>query len=698
MKSFVHKRPREKFGKMAVGPYIWRGLDGSEVTALRMNNKGNGLPSLSEGYQAPKGKGDLAVIAEAAAALSLDHLFGPMGIGDIGGVNSYKLPTASDIFKFHYSTAEKFFTMVDSQVDRNILPVMSGSMQPETMGAMTTWANVKSLNRQAEIALQTTEYLIVMARILGISSEAGDIAAAWKRVMLCQFHDSLCGCGTEDIQPVIEHDYRQSIVEANTNASMLMRQIAESIDIDMAAGLPVTVFNPLGRCRSDMVSARVTLPKDYLGLVPLGRPDTLTHKIDCRDFIPADELELEAVDDNGNTVPVMITNYAQVQKKFVVDIRFKANNVPAFGYCTFQLRKRNNSKPLVAVEGNTISTDKLTVSFDTKLGGISRLAVKSFNKEKNQVIEGLPANPLGQLAIHHTGDYVLDYGQEMRAWYPGFTGEVDILRPVAGEIRRYSGHRVGVIFHYSFGKSTFSQEFMIEPDMNSIDVLLKGDWQEVEKYLKVHFALNGTKGQSAFADLPYGFTERLPEGEEYAMQYMAGIRNMRSGLTVLNDSRYGCMWKNCSLSLSAIRCATYPAHISDSGEFEMQYRVVPLDTTSDGWEGRIVQVGFEYNLALRSYAQEFTSRQRPGRMAMLPNSKSEILATCMKLSEIGDALVLRLYNPTNRAVTQIFTIPAGFTTATMSNLLEEPIDGAETTSASIELQFRPYEITTLLLK
>jgi alpha-mannosidase len=253
------------------------------------------------------------------------------------------------------------------------------------------------------------------------------------------------------------------------------------------------------------------------------------------------------------------------------------------------------------------------------------------------------------------------------------------------------------VFDYAHNNSSFQQEFLIEPGAEFIEVTLRGDWREVEKYLKIHFTPQNQGQTTAFADLPYGFTEHLPEGEEYAMQYVAGIRNGKTILTIANDSRYGCLWQDGSLSLSAIRCATWPARISDCGEFEMKYRISAFGAT-DTWRRRVFALGYHLNLSPCTYAQEYSSHRHLDEGAILAAGLKTAMITCLKPAEDGEGILLRLFNPADSAVEESFSLPAGFSQSIQTNLLEEPLEEMQSQMNSITLEFRPWEIKTLLLK
>ena len=45
----------------------------------------------------PLDRGDVAIIAEAFEEAGLSQLWGPMGVGDVGGVNSYETTITGDM-------------------------------------------------------------------------------------------------------------------------------------------------------------------------------------------------------------------------------------------------------------------------------------------------------------------------------------------------------------------------------------------------------------------------------------------------------------------------------------------------------------------------------------------------------------------------------------------------------------------------
>ena len=688
LRWFVHKRPREVFMNLPTLPYRWRGNDGSEVLALRSNNKGQGVPILSDGIEAPLEKGDLAVIAESFEDAGIHHLWGPMGVGDTGGINSYELPDFEGPFCAEFSTPSRFFTSLEEQIEFKNLPVVEGPLGPAFTGCLTSWAKVKHLNREAENRIQQTEFLISVCKSLGLPSTDGELDQAWRRLLLVQFHDSIAGVCTEPIQVQVEHELNEVLRQAEQTRQRYARRIAESVKSNFDHGLPLTVFNPLGHKRSDAVEARLSLPdNEILDLVPYNHDDASHHEADARCF-QTDE-ELEAVDESGRSVPVLIERFARKQARYIARVRLVAEDVPAFGFKTFNIRIRRTTEPVTKIDGSTVKTDRLNVKFNSDLGGIERLELDG------RIVIQAGATTLGELQIYETGKYALHYGFEHRQWETGFTGATQRIYPATCGVRRFNGDRVEVRFEYPFNKSHFRQEFLLEPGVPWIDVRIAGEFFEVERYLKAHFALGQEMGDEGFADQPFGFTRPLPQGMEYPMQYVSGLVGSQRGLAVMNRGRYGCMWNQHTLSISLIRCATFPARISDRGPFEVHLRLLPFDASDQNWPLQINREAWGYNVALCSYAAEHSSQQLAPSWSLLGRSIDQAIACGLKPAEDAQGLAMRIFNPSpNSNAVVPLNRPSSFNSMSMSNILEELPEEVDEDRKG-QLSLRPFEIKTV---
>ena len=69
----------------------------------------------------------------------------------------------------------------------------------------------------------------------------------------------------------------------------------------------------------------------------------------------------------------------------------------------------------------------------------------------------------------------------------------------------------------------------------------------------------------------------------------------------------------------------------------------------------------------------------------------------MKLAEDSDALVLRLYEPYGARGRCHIELAMPFSSARRSNLLEDDLGPAATSGSAIAVDYRPWEIVTLIV-
>jgi alpha-mannosidase len=680
--AYVHKRPRQRHAALPPVPYRWRGLDGSEVLACRCNNKGNGLPRLSEGVAAPAHKGDLAIIAEQFQRAGIDHLWGPMGIGDTGGANKYVLPSVSAWFTARYSTPGAFFQSVRSSVSPSDLPLHQGTIHGEFAGCLTTWANVKSLNRLAENSLQQAEFAIALGRLLGIAAGADDLGPAWRRLLLLQFHDSLAGCGTREIQQAVEHELQEVVHIAESLRDRQARRIASQIGFRQQEGMPLVVFNPLGCDFSGPVEAQLILSPAVAAAMPPSPPGG---QVAWSDATSAADVKLFAVDDDGNESPVMIRRWRWVQKRCQAEIRFDVRNAPAMGYKTIYVKSMQKHAPSpVSNDGLLFKAGKMTVEFDPA-GGIRMIHVKGHDP-----VIAPPGRPLGMPVLHKTGKYDINYGQELRAWETGFTGDQRPLTASACSVNRCSGGRFLVAFDYAIDAGSVRQEFLIEPDSDAIFAQVTGDWRQVEAYLKLHF--QPQCNDTGFADQAYGFTSDLPRDNEHPMMYFAGLHNGKTGMLLTNNGRHGCMLSGGVLSLSIIRCASWPEAISDSGSFEINYSISIFDSAAPSWPAQCFRRAWAFNIRPFVCSPSGEGNSLPPARSLLQGAAGP--ATCLKPAHKGDGVVLRLFNPSPSGGEFVAPSIPGWRLCACDGFLEVPTGDDLPPGRRITLD--PWRIVTLL--
>ena len=178
--------------------FHWRGLDGSSVLAhFPPADTYNGVTSVEElRYHAANYK-DADRTSEAL------YLFG-YGDGG-GGPNADMIETlrrSKDLLGIPRSvtrTPEEFFERLEHDADN--LATIDGELYFEYhRGTYTSQSEVKRLNRRAEGALQTLEFLATSAMLTGVAHPNRDkLEELWKVLLVNQFHDILPGSSIGEV-------------------------------------------------------------------------------------------------------------------------------------------------------------------------------------------------------------------------------------------------------------------------------------------------------------------------------------------------------------------------------------------------------------------------------------------------------------------------------------------------------------------
>ena len=118
-------------------------------------------------------------------------------------------------------------------------------------GVFTSQAAIKKGNRRAEIGLREAEMWGTMAGLQGAEYPLARMDAAWKKLLLNQFHDILPGSSIGRVYEDARRDHAWIINEAEA-----VKQDALS---HLVQGEGITVFNSLSFARSGLVP----LPEDF---------------------------------------------------------------------------------------------------------------------------------------------------------------------------------------------------------------------------------------------------------------------------------------------------------------------------------------------------------------------------------------------------------------------------------------------------
>jgi alpha-mannosidase len=256
--------------------------------------------------------------------------------------------------------------------------------------------------------------------------------------------------------------------------------------------------------------------------------------------------------------------------------------------------------------------------------------------------------------------------------------------------------RVEIAFEHTFGEgSTGTQTIRLDADARRVEFGWSVDWRESEKILKVRFPVN-VHSPNATYEMQFGAVERPTH---YTTSYdlaryevpghrWADLSEHGFGVALLTDSKYGYSTFANEMRISLLRAPKMPDPVADMGVHRFRYAIYPHDGR---WQdGGVVAEGLDLNAPFAWSAVAVD----PVLSVDTPN----LVLDTVKLAEREDALVLRLYEAHGARGHARISVGLDTTSVVAANLLEDETGDVQLDGSVIELDYRPFEIITLILR
>ncbi|MBW2385657.1 MAG: hypothetical protein JRG92_18655 [Deltaproteobacteria bacterium] len=225
------------------------------------------------------------------------------------------------------------------------LPVFDGELLGGRVanllpGVWSTHVDLKLANRRCETALQGwLEPFAVLGELVGTPDERPTLRAAWRELLPCQAHDSICGCSQDrvHVQMATRYDSVEELVGETTDR--LLERIAglgpeRQVLADPETGaIRIAVFNP----SPDPGSGVVRLPlAGFPAFTKRGINPVLGLNLTL-EGLSVDGEPARVLPDEGTLRPMLTpTNPTHV-------VEFVARDVPAFGWRSYVLARAEAS-------------------------------------------------------------------------------------------------------------------------------------------------------------------------------------------------------------------------------------------------------------------------------------------------------------------------------------------------------------------
>ena len=537
-------------------------------------------------------------------------------------------------------------------------------------GIMTTQAAHKRNMRQSETATLDAEKLASLAWLNGCPYPAAELTESWKKITFNQFHDLAAGSGIGVIYKDAQRDYTEVAHSDREIAESSLNTLSSLVDTRVKSGVPVMLFNPSAWPRSETVSLSVQLPESAEGI--------------------------KLLDAHDKPIPTQVVSEDPTTHRF--QLLARVADVPALGYTVLRAEKgkpdtRTDLHADLTPAAITLANSKLKLTIDRQTGCITSLSALG---APEAIAPGACGN---QLQTYK------DTPKEYDAWNidPGtLDGTMTPITTLDGIGVTDDGPlRKTVRITRTWQQSKFTQDISLDAEADSVVVSTDVDWHETHVLLKAAFPLAATSAKATY-EIPFGSIERTTlrtnswEKAKFEVPAMnwADLGDQTSGLSILNDSKYGYDAAGNLLRLTLLRSPTWPDPIADRGPQHIRYALYPH---AGAWKQALtVRHGYEFNDPL-------TARQVFSHTGTLPAEHSwasvdnpNVTLTAIKKSEDNNALIVRMYEWAGTPTQVTLHLPPGATSATEASLMEKPI------AARIPIQndtlvtpITPYQILTL---
>lgn len=640
--------------KMPYDTFIWRGMDGTEVTAHFITTPDTGSDFYTyNGDTRPyavKGVWDNYSNKDLNKDLLISYGYGDGG----GGPNRDMIETLSCIDKIpgipyvKEETVTEYCKRLNKNIRENkmggIIPVWDGELYLEFhRGTYTSQAYNKKMNRKMEFFIRNVEMLSVLAQQLSkVSYDRETLLKAWKIILCHQFHDILPGSAIKEVYEDSHAEYEKAIVMLEG----IMNKVKNGL-LKEGEGT-YTIWNNSNWERDSYV----TVP---------GVAEACTF-----------------TDDGGNILKSAVQDGKALV--FVSDMK-------PFSFVTIKKVKSKEEHASKIIQTNEVSAKYYTVSWNS-----SGYLTSIYDKEAGREI--LPDGKCGNVF-----QIFEDKPRCFDAWELEPT--IDLKKELVYECSKIVAEEnelgIFVTFRWKYRKSEIVQVMCLYNDKKRIDFKTQVEWNERQKVMKVAFPVN-IRAVDARFDIQYGNIRRpitrnnsweAAKFEVVAHKWV-DMWETGFGLALMNDCKYGHDIKDDTIRLTLLKSAIDPDYSADLGHHEFTYSI--LSHNKEWYQSSIEQEAFDLNNPLTAAAGESICKDK----SLFTFGSEHIEVDCIKKAENTDDTVIRFheYAGARGAVPITSSIPIEVWCE--CDLMEQPAESFK--EGPVELNIKPYEIKTILVR
>lgn len=379
----------------------------------------------------------------------------------------------------------------------------------------------------------------------------------------------------------------------------------------------------------------------------------------------------------------VVSGYAKNEEEIIY-----AENIPPMGW---KVIKNINADSEVNVFDKTVESEHYKICFDDNMNIISL-----FDKDNDREVikTGTTAN---QLRIFE--DYPRAWDNwEMSSYYKQKKwdiNDVQSVTPITGN--GFGGFRVV----RKYNKSTITQTIIVYSNSRRIDVENVIDWHEHHVILKAAFPTNIHTNKASY-EIQFGNVER-PTHEntsweaakfEVCAQKWGDLSEEGYGVSILNNCKYGYSASGSEMSLTLIKCGTYPNPEADQGVHTFTYSLYPHKDSFK--QGGTINEAYLLNRPLEVVSAKGAGKL-PSEYSLISCDSPNIIIETVKAAENGKGIIVRLYDAWDKKSAPILNFGFDAEEIYLCDMMEQPVAKIGSGN-SVKLNVSNFEIITLLIE
>lgn len=365
----------------------------------------------------------------------------------------------------------------------------------------------------------------------------------------------------------------------------------------------------------------------------------------------------------------------------------EVKDIPSFGWKV--IPENISCKSDVSVSKKTIENKYYKIIFDNEG------CIISFYDKKNCRDIVKPDRKFNEFVIFE--DLPRDYDNwEISEYYKSKNwkfGQLISMQPIL------DGSRSGICIERKYLSSTFKQNIWLYSELDRVDFETEIDWHEHHQILKTFFPINVYTNKAVY-DIQFGNVERNTHQNtswdaakfEVSAHKWVDLSDGSYGVSLLNDCKYGYSCIGSDLSLTALKCGTYPNPDADQGLHIFSYSILPH---IGDFRTKTVSEAYAFNQPLDVCKIEKQNGSLPEEFSFVSIDSPNAVVETIKQSEDQEGIVLRVYDAQN--ANRLINLSFGLSVkkAYVCDMLENIIEEIPVSNDKLTVELKNYEILTL---